>query len=156
MTVDAHPTHLLHPLTHAPSDVPLTPLSTPAERQYRCLGTWQEDGVLYTYTQRLDALSYECFAGRVMPDGRVFIGDAGTQQGCRRAVDPATSGMLIKSIGRSAGGHGLMGGGGELIGQTRVTGVGRSRVKRKTWRSVVLGPWMKPGKMYWLLLVTWC
>ena len=71
--------------------------------------------MLYTYTQRLDALSYECFAGRVLPDGRVFIGDAGTEQGCRRHVDPATSGMLIRRTGelsreRQMGRRGRLGG----------------------------------------------
>ena len=34
-----------------------------------------------------------------MPDGRVFIGDASSEQGCRRGVDPARSGMLISRTG---------------------------------------------------------
>ncbi|XP_037071136.1 uncharacterized protein LOC119092270 [Pollicipes pollicipes] len=65
------------------------------KREYRCLGSWTEGDVLYTYTQRRDALSYECFVGRVMADGRVFIGEAGTDEGCRRRVDPTRTGMLI-------------------------------------------------------------
>ncbi|XP_043223273.1 uncharacterized protein LOC122382250 isoform X2 [Amphibalanus amphitrite] len=78
------------------------------ERQYRCLGTWREGDVLYTYTQRLDALTYECFAGRVLPDGRVFIGDASTETGCRRHVDPATSGMLIRRTAPCVGEDGTV------------------------------------------------
>ncbi|XP_037088195.1 uncharacterized protein LOC119108672 isoform X2 [Pollicipes pollicipes] len=65
------------------------------EREYRCLGTWSEGDVMYTYTQRRDVLSYECFAGRVMADGRVFIGEAGTDESCQRRVDPTRTGMLI-------------------------------------------------------------
>ncbi|XP_043225565.1 uncharacterized protein LOC122383321 [Amphibalanus amphitrite] len=68
------------------------------EREYRCLGTWHEGDVMYTYTQRRDVLSYECFAGRVMADGRVFIGEAGTDDSCRRRIDPTRTGMLINRI----------------------------------------------------------
>lgn len=31
------------------------------EREYRCLGQWEEIGLVYTYTQRRDILTYECF-----------------------------------------------------------------------------------------------
>ncbi|XP_043225556.1 uncharacterized protein LOC122383317 [Amphibalanus amphitrite] len=68
------------------------------EREYRCLGTWHEGDVMYTYTQRRDVLLYECFAGRVMADGRVFIGEAGTDESCRRRIDPTRTGMLIDQI----------------------------------------------------------
>lgn len=33
----------------------------PTEREYRCLGNWEEDQVLYTYTQRRDTTGYQCF-----------------------------------------------------------------------------------------------
>ena len=55
---------------------------------------------MYTYTQRRDVLLYECFAGRVMADGRVFIGEAGTDESCRRRIDPTRTGMLIDKIGK--------------------------------------------------------
>ena len=56
---------------------------------------------MYTYTQRRDVLSYECFAGRVMADGRVYIGEAGTDDSCRRRIDPTRMGMLINKIGKT-------------------------------------------------------
>ena len=56
---------------------------------------------MYTYTQRRDVLSYECFAGRVMADGRVYIGEAGTDDSCRRRIDPTRMGMLINKIGKN-------------------------------------------------------
>ncbi len=31
------------------------------EREYRCLGNWEEDGILYTYTQRRDMPGHQCF-----------------------------------------------------------------------------------------------
>ena len=38
-----------------------------ADREYLCLGQWEEDGLLYTYTRRLDLPGYECFVGQVSP-----------------------------------------------------------------------------------------
>ena len=32
-----------------------------SEREYRCLGNWEEDGVLYTFTQRRDMPGHQCF-----------------------------------------------------------------------------------------------
>lgn len=31
------------------------------EREYRCLGNWEEDSILYTYTQRRDMPGHQCF-----------------------------------------------------------------------------------------------
>ena len=52
-----------------------------ADREYLCLGQWEEDGLLYTYTRRLDLPGYECFVGQVSlpppsgPGGRAGGGD---------------------------------------------------------------------------------
>ena len=35
-----------------------------SDREYQCLGQWEEDGLLYTYTKRRDVPDvYECFVG---------------------------------------------------------------------------------------------
>lgn len=54
---------------------------------------------MYTYTQRLDVLSYECFVGRILADGRVQIQEAGIDDRCRRRLDPARTGMVIAQKG---------------------------------------------------------
>ena len=47
------------------------------EREYRCLGQWREDGLIYTYTERRDMIGYECFVGLVTAKG-LSTWDAGT------------------------------------------------------------------------------
>ena len=37
-----------------------------AEREYRCLGQWKEGELVYTYTQRKDVGTYECFVGSIV------------------------------------------------------------------------------------------
>lgn len=69
-----------------------------AERQYRCLGQWEEGGRVYTYTQRLDvSTGYECFVGLIMSETRIYIKEAG--QHCQRAVDPLDAGMELTRQG---------------------------------------------------------
>uniref|UniRef100_T1JPT2 Uncharacterized protein n=1 Tax=Tetranychus urticae TaxID=32264 RepID=T1JPT2_TETUR len=64
------------------------------EREYRCLGNWEEDGILYTFTQRRDATGYQCFAGKILGNGEVaYIREAG--ENCIRAEHPLTVGMKI-------------------------------------------------------------
>ena len=36
-----------------------------SDREYLCLGKWEEDGLLYTYTRRIHNPRHECFVGRV-------------------------------------------------------------------------------------------
>lgn len=65
------------------------------EREYRCLGQWEEDGLMYTYTQRRDVGTYECFVGSIISDNEIHIKEAGDH--CQRNVDPMHYGMkLIK------------------------------------------------------------
>ena len=68
-----------------------------AEREYRCLGQWREDQVTYTYTERRDAASYECFAGVVVDEGEIYIMEAG--ENCIRGLDVLTSGMKLVKQG---------------------------------------------------------
>ncbi|CAG2112019.1 unnamed protein product, partial [Medioppia subpectinata] len=64
------------------------------EREYRCLGNWEEDGVLYTYTQRRDMPGHQCFAGKIYRSGdEAFIKEAG--ESCVRGEDPLIFGMKI-------------------------------------------------------------
>lgn len=64
-----------------------------AEREYQCLGQWQEDDVVYIYTKRRDVGTYECFVG-TMNGQEIFIKEAGEH--CQREVDPNRYGMQLK------------------------------------------------------------
>ncbi|GIY78196.1 uncharacterized protein CEXT_619671 [Caerostris extrusa] len=64
------------------------------EREYRCLGSWEEDGILFTYTQRRDMDGFQCFSGKVLRNGEeAFIKEAGDS--CIRGEDPLIYGMKI-------------------------------------------------------------
>ncbi|CAN8004115.1 unnamed protein product, partial [Ixodes hexagonus] len=64
------------------------------EREYRCLGSWQEDGVTYTHTQRRDIPGYQCFSGKIIRHGEeAYIKEAG--ESCIRGEDPLLYGMKI-------------------------------------------------------------
>ncbi|GAB6021794.1 hypothetical protein CHUAL_004371 [Chamberlinius hualienensis] len=63
------------------------------EREYRCLGEWEEDGVLYTYTQRRDLPGFQCFVGTIVEGEDVFIKEAGDN--CVRGMDPLKFGMKM-------------------------------------------------------------
>lgn len=67
------------------------------EREYRCLGQWEEKGLVYTYTQRRDVGTYECFVGGMMSDKKIFIKEAGEH--CQRHVNPYRYGMELNKIG---------------------------------------------------------
>jgi hypothetical protein len=64
------------------------------EREYRCLGNWEEDSILYTYTARKDMAGHQCFAGKINRSGEeAFIKEAG--ESCVRGEDPLLVGMNI-------------------------------------------------------------
>lgn len=67
------------------------------ERQYRCLGQWEEKGLVYTYTQRRDVDTYECFVGSIVSGQKLFIKEAGEH--CQRHADPYRYGMELKKVG---------------------------------------------------------
>ncbi|KAF8789749.1 hypothetical protein HNY73_007666 [Argiope bruennichi] len=66
-----------------------------AEREYRCLGSWQEPGgVTFTYTQRREMDGFQCFSGKVLQGGKeAYIKEAG--HSCIRGEDPLIYGMRI-------------------------------------------------------------
>ncbi|KAG1670312.1 hypothetical protein GQR58_017052 [Nymphon striatum] len=63
------------------------------EREYQCLGQWEENGVLFTYTQRRDLPGYFCFTGMIKSGTEAFIKEAGTN--CERGEDPELYGMRL-------------------------------------------------------------
>lgn len=68
-------------------------LSLNTEREYQCLGQWQENDVIYIYTKRRDVGTHECFAGS-MTRGEIYIKEAGEH--CQRDIDPNRYGMQLK------------------------------------------------------------
>ncbi|XP_044741758.1 uncharacterized protein LOC123302749 [Chrysoperla carnea] len=75
------------------------------ERQYKCLGQWEENGLLYTYTQRIDLAPsfYECFVGSIISDKQINIMEAGEQ--CQRLKNPLDYGMKLYKQGACYGTH---------------------------------------------------
>ncbi|KAH1023040.1 hypothetical protein HUJ04_012322 [Dendroctonus ponderosae] len=65
------------------------------EREYQCLGHWQESNLLYTYTERRDVAdgTYECFVGSILTDKEINIKEAGEH--CQRNIDPLKYGMKL-------------------------------------------------------------
>lgn len=63
------------------------------EREYKCLGEWKEEGVMYAYTRRLDLPQYQCFVGQIVSATDVFIKEAGDN--CVRGIDPLSFGMKM-------------------------------------------------------------
>ena len=68
------------------------------EREYRCLGQWREDGLIYTYTERRDMIGYECFVGLVTAKGDLFIREAGNN--CERGQEPLKYGMRLAQVSK--------------------------------------------------------
>lgn len=58
------------------------------------MGQWTENGVVYTYTERRDIGTYECFVGALNSNQEIFIKEAGEH--CQRDVDPYRYGMQLK------------------------------------------------------------
>ncbi|XP_039298510.1 uncharacterized protein LOC111045173 isoform X2 [Nilaparvata lugens] len=73
------------------------------ERDYRCLGQWEEDGLMYTYTQRRDIGTYECFVGSIISDTEIYIKEAGEH--CERSVNPLHLGMKLTNKGKCTDGQ---------------------------------------------------
>ncbi|XP_018353118.1 PREDICTED: uncharacterized protein LOC108754941 [Trachymyrmex septentrionalis] len=71
------------------------------ERTYLCLGQWEEDGVMYTYTMRNDTATNECFVGLIVNDEEIYIKEAGGH--CIRNIDPKQQGMRLYKKGQCYG-----------------------------------------------------
>ena len=49
-----------------------------SEREYQCLGQWEEDSQLLAYVQRKDmANRFECFVGATDDQGEVYLTESG-------------------------------------------------------------------------------
>ncbi|KAG8245161.1 hypothetical protein J6590_009237 [Homalodisca vitripennis] len=79
---------------HGSSSVGRRPLAI-EEREYQCLGQWEEDGVTYTYTQRKDFGTYECFVGSIVSNNDIYIKEAGEH--CGRGINPKHMGMKLQT-----------------------------------------------------------
>lgn len=66
------------------------------EREYQCLGQWEEDGVIYTYTERRDMEGHECFVGVTTKKGEIFLQEAGNN--CERGQEPLRYGMRMSRV----------------------------------------------------------
>ena len=71
------------------------------EREYRCLGQWREEGLIYTYTERRDMIGYECFVGVLTAKGDIYLLEAG--QNCERGHEPMKSGMRLTQVSKCYG-----------------------------------------------------
>ena len=65
-----------------------------ADREYQCVGQWEEDGRLYTYAKRRDIPGYECFVGQVDSNGTIFLMEGGID--CKRGLRVSEYGMKLK------------------------------------------------------------
>lgn len=74
----------------------------PADREYQCLGQWEEDGHLFTYAKRrdVDNNSHECFVGSVDDKGQLFLIEAGVD--CKRGLRVTEYGMKLRKKGKRA------------------------------------------------------
>ena len=66
------------------------------EREYECLGQWEEDGVIYTYTERRDMEGHECFVGAITKKGEIYLQEAGNN--CERGQQPLQEGMRMSRV----------------------------------------------------------
>lgn len=64
-----------------------------ADREYKCLGQWQENGFTYTFTQRKHVGTYECFVGSPISENEFMIREAGRH--CERNINALLLGMVL-------------------------------------------------------------
>ena len=69
-----------------------------SEREYRCLGQWKEENLIYTYTERRDQIGYECFVGLITQKGDIFLKEAGNN--CERGQEPLKYGMRLTQVSK--------------------------------------------------------
>lgn len=59
----------------------------------------------YTYTQRKDVGTYECFVGSIISNNEIYIKEAGKH--CERDIDPLRFGMKLLRKGKQLSYHQL-------------------------------------------------
>jgi len=62
------------------------------DRLYQCFGQFEDEGLTYTFTRRLDLPLQECFVGTTVGPAH-FIMEAGAH--CQRGKDPSNQGMVM-------------------------------------------------------------
>ena len=72
-------------------------MSILSDREYQCLGQWEEDGLLYTYTRRKDVMGFECFIGTYNEKGKLFLMEGGSD--CKRGLRVTKYGMELEKRG---------------------------------------------------------
>ena len=72
-----------------------------ADREYQCLGQWEEQGLLYAYTRRRDVEGFECFVGEAYPSdgGGIFLIEGGKD--CKRGLRVQDYGMSLSKRRKS-------------------------------------------------------
>ena len=63
------------------------------EREYQCLGQWEENKQLLAYVRRKDLNSLECFVGATDENGQIFLIESG--HNCQRNLRVFQSGMKL-------------------------------------------------------------
>ena len=79
------------------------------EREYRCFGQWEENGLVYTYTERRDIPGNECFVGVTIDEDRNIVTEAG--QNCERGHQPEKYGMTLHRQAKCSNNNPLQHGG---------------------------------------------
>jgi len=64
------------------------------DRLYQCYGQFQDGGLVYTFTQRLDLPVKECFVGTVLEGVEHYVMEAGVH--CARGKEPSVHGMIMR------------------------------------------------------------
>lgn len=63
------------------------------DRLYQCYGQFQDGGLVYTFTQRLDLPVQECFVGTTRDSVEHYVMEAGAH--CKRGKEPSLYGMVM-------------------------------------------------------------
>ena len=63
------------------------------DRLYQCYGQFEEEGLVYTFTRRIDLPGHECFVGWTSDSVRHLVTEAGMN--CERGKEPRRHGMLL-------------------------------------------------------------
>ena len=70
-----------------------------SDREYQCLGQWEEGDTLFTVTRRHDVNVVECFVGVADDKKGLFLMESGTN--CRRGLSVSQYGMQLTKKSKS-------------------------------------------------------